>query len=639
MIHLDKSRSVNRVLALAALAVAWAALTWFVLGSPQELYEKGGAFQPSKWTLDGHVAKFCWLATTINTSILLGLAAWSGLRKLPTPYQTADFQNPTSARWFWPVVLAAALVLGSTAWNRIDQSLSEDESMSARHFVAGRYVREKHNEPVVMKTVSWKETLFLYDTPNNQVAHNLLARVSNEVWRAVTGAPPGYFSERALRIPALIFGLLGVVAVALFLRDYGWPGAGAIAGWILALHPWYVRYACEARTYSLLMAVLPLCLVAWRRALLTGRWMHWGLFAASEVVLVWCFPAIALFLVLLNAATLVLIFAGKERAELASMQFDRWLTSSCLAGVVALQLLLPLVTQSQKYFAEVATWRDSMDAVWLLNVASYVAAGTPWSEMRGAYGGHPDLSVLAESYPAVWLLLGAVSVFLVSRGASSFARTGEAAQAVFLCFVMALCLQVVGAKFARAHLWPQYFLYFLPFIAALCAVGATSTFQTLGRYAGKPLAATAATCLALLALWATHPIRAWQKDNPPSPLRESAEATGAKMHPADESDQKRETWFFETAPVRAYDPAIRRLISTDHLWAVCARADRKGQEIWVNDAAWLLADDKSPLAKIVTDRRFFDSHRRIVGHNATADRYIFRYIPGSLKQHAPPMTP
>ncbi len=52
-----------------------------------------------------------------------------------------------------------------------------------------------------------------------------------------------------MRVPTLLVGMLSVAAVAWLLLECGFPLAGAIAAFLLALHPWHLRYATEARGY------------------------------------------------------------------------------------------------------------------------------------------------------------------------------------------------------------------------------------------------------------------------------------------------------------------------------------------------------------------------------------------------------
>jgi hypothetical protein len=65
-------------------------------------------------------------------------------------------------------------------------------------------------------------------------------------WRLAgeTGAASEAFDEFALRAPAWLAAIASVVLVGL-LRDLGFPRAGPVAAFLLALHPWHVRYGAD----------------------------------------------------------------------------------------------------------------------------------------------------------------------------------------------------------------------------------------------------------------------------------------------------------------------------------------------------------------------------------------------------------
>jgi uncharacterized membrane protein len=65
-------------------------------------------------------------------------------------------------------------------------------------------------------------------------------------------------------------------------REMGMPWVGLGAAGLLALHPWHVRYAVEARGYSLMMFFMCLMLLALIRALTTNKVAAWTLFALAE---------------------------------------------------------------------------------------------------------------------------------------------------------------------------------------------------------------------------------------------------------------------------------------------------------------------------------------------------------------------
>jgi hypothetical protein len=55
-----------------------------------------------------------------------------------------------------------------------------------------------------------------------------------------------------------------------------------LSAWLLAVHPWFLRYASEARGYSVLLLMVPVILLVWLRATRENRWRWWLAFGASQ---------------------------------------------------------------------------------------------------------------------------------------------------------------------------------------------------------------------------------------------------------------------------------------------------------------------------------------------------------------------
>ena len=116
------------------------------------------------------------------------------------------------------------------------------------------------------------------------------------------------------------------------------PKSGVVAAFLLAIHPWNIRYASEARGYSLLILLVPLLFVFWRRAMVSGQWKYWAAFALTEFSLVYCYPGSAFILVVLNPITVGLFVAGPECAEPRFAHAGRWFCVNVLAAMLACAL-------------------------------------------------------------------------------------------------------------------------------------------------------------------------------------------------------------------------------------------------------------------------------------------------------------
>ena len=69
--------------------------------------------------------------------------------------------------------------------------------------------------------------------------------------------------EWVVRIPAWLGGVGAVCMLGVLLRRVISPLAGVLAAWLFALHPWHIRFASEARGYSLMLCIIPIVLYFW----------------------------------------------------------------------------------------------------------------------------------------------------------------------------------------------------------------------------------------------------------------------------------------------------------------------------------------------------------------------------------------
>ena len=139
--------------------------------------------------------------------------------------------------------MAACAILG---FPRLGQSLWEDEEYSVRRCIVGGH-RVNADGSVEAKYFPWRNTLWNYSSTANHVLQSALPRRSHSAWRTV--ARPGglRLSEAAIRLPSYLAGILVVGVIALLMARFGFAWEGALASWLIAIHPWHLRFATEAR--------------------------------------------------------------------------------------------------------------------------------------------------------------------------------------------------------------------------------------------------------------------------------------------------------------------------------------------------------------------------------------------------------
>ena len=154
--------------------------------------------------------------------------------------------------------MAACALLG---FPRLSQSLWADEEYCVRRCVLGGY-RVQEDGTVELKKLPWKSTLWNYTTTNH-IFQSILARLSHSVWRTIARPTGLQFSEAAVRLPSYLAGILAVGAIGLLAARFGLAWEGALAAWLIAIHPWHMRFTTEARGYGLVALMIPVsCLLA-----------------------------------------------------------------------------------------------------------------------------------------------------------------------------------------------------------------------------------------------------------------------------------------------------------------------------------------------------------------------------------------
>lgn len=576
------------------------------------------------------------LASALIAAGLFVLAPWWA--KAPAP-EVGDAKPRPAPRWFWPLTLGAVLACGAIAGPTLTHSLWDDENESLSYYSLGRYLREGDEGKLRFKNFPWRRTVFGYDTPNNHVFHNVLSRASNSLWRSVAQPRGLQFNHIAIRLPAFLAALAGVAALALLLKQFGYPAGGVAAAWFFALNPWLTEHAAVARGYTLVMLLVVLAALSWRRALLQGSWLWWFAFAVAQFLSMWTYPGSIFLFAPLNLAALLLIW--RRPAPLAGparTQLSRWFCANSLVAAGLLPLLLPLLPQMKKYIAKLAEIPHDIGAAWLRDVFWFFSAGAPW--VRGSSSAdwkYLDVQLIASSLgPVALWTLGAVVVLPVLAGIWRLARGGWIGFALAACTIGAPCLQFFYARGQRIFIWEWYVIFALPFVAMFWGLGAAWLAGLLGRIPPRLpwMAPLAGTALVLLYAFTTHPVRAWKSTHAKTPHRESTQLTRANASDYKSAENKRILTFSIANPSTAYDPNLIVLRNPAELVLLCRQADRENRPLYGNLGHMHVMRDKHPRElALLQDRKLFGSSTKIGGADAGWDRFVYIYTPGSASAY------
>ena len=259
--------------------------------------------QAATWNLGKLVGFYSFWAGAVNLG-LLGILIWTAPWWAAGEIHRKSDATPrrSFSALFWLGVIGAMIFVGSLASQRLDFGLAHDEDLSARRAIVGEYI-VKEDGSVLPPELKWRNTFFDYRKPTNHVLYSVLARSAWTAWGAFAPAGDWQIGEWVVRLPACLAGIFAVLILALLVAKIGGETAGVTSAWLLALHPWFLRYSSEARGYSLLLLLVPGMLLFWLRATRENLWRWWLSFAACQFLVLWVYPAAIYILVILNGLT------------------------------------------------------------------------------------------------------------------------------------------------------------------------------------------------------------------------------------------------------------------------------------------------------------------------------------------------
>jgi mannosyltransferase len=315
-----------------------------------------------------------------------------------------------------------------------------------------------------------------YDSQNHHILYSLLAKASlQSLGDSVT----------ALRLPAVVFGLLGIAAVYALGREVASPREGLLAAALLAVSYHHVWFSQNARGYTALAfwTVVMTWLVL--RALATDARALWLLYAvvgalAAYTHLTMLFVVAAHALVVLHATVL----RGARAADATGSRLAparNALLAFLAMGLLVLALHAPLA--GQLFEVNSVEGRSGMVRQW---------HAPSWTAQELARG-------LARAFSRAFT--GALVLALAAAGLWRLARRRRVVAELFVLPVV-----VSGALLVASghHLWPRFFFFAIGLAALALVSGAFAAGDALAsalprlRRAGEPLGIAIAALLVVV---------------------------------------------------------------------------------------------------------------------------------------------
>jgi len=540
--------------------------------------------------LQATVSIALWWAAAANFVVCALLLATARAWTAAPEDGDAPWRPRRAGRGFVWLVLAAVLLAAGLRWNLAHGGLWADEAWSVRDTIAGiRRPSRHHPSELTTHLVSWRETLFSFERPTNHVLYSVAGHASIGAWRALAGRDPPAFDEFALRLPAYLAGLLSVAGIALLLRDWGLPRAGVAAAFYLAIHPWHITFGAEGRGYSFVIAFAILAALFLTRALATGAWRHWLLYALPVFLLLWTHLFTLYLVAALGAAGLAGIAAGRGSLRARALRAARLGVAHLAAALLLLQLMAPNLAQTREWqgdFVSRASTQLSLPAIG--HLWAFLAAGVdarPFADSPEVPPGYPSLAAWAEQH--VWVYPVVVGVFpiLVAAGLLRLLARGGPPRWVALGLAASAPL-AIAANLAAGGQWaPRFVAFGLVATVAFCAIGLEGLLARLpwpgarARRLGVALGLAAA--LAAFQAFVAPETRILLT-RPFTPVRDAMAWLDERLGP-DPRAATRAVLNLKggSQAFQLYHPWIREFSEADELVALCAESRASGVPLYV----------------------------------------------------------
>jgi uncharacterized membrane protein len=591
---------------------------------------------PKPWQ-DPHLTKFedyvrvySWWAGLINLFPLAFLAFTTRWWTCPLPFIPKE-STPRLPRGFLPCLVGAMVACALLGFPRLGQSLWEDEVYTVRRCILGEY-RIRDDGTVELKKLPWKNTLWKYTTTNH-IFQSILARLSHSAWRSLARPKGLQLNEAAARLPSYVAGILAVGAIGLLAARFDLAWEGALAAWLVAIHPWHMRFTTEARGYGLIALLIAVSVLLAVFALNRGQWRWWIVLAMANFALLYTWPPALFTVLILHLCIAIRLLRDKRLSPGRDILIFRWLVSGTVAGVVFLQLFLPCVPELFSYLKGVADFNAPMS--FLKNVGTLLLTGSPWNKSGLTTPTTPYMEYFpfGDAHPLAFAIAIVLAVGFCALGIFRMWVIEPRARWLVAVLIFPGLLTYAYAAIRNKALMESYMGFMLQGVALTVAAGSFWAFSPLrrfpaARWAGPLLAVVLVAGFALLSNPARYFLLTWGAER----YRESVLVTRPSLNPNAPENLNIMT-AATTQPPYVYDPRVRRASTVEQYASLMKEADQRGIPLYVNNGfPTALKLDFPGIFAMLQDPAVFEPITYLTGTDVMVDRVVHRYRPGGIKQ-------
>jgi hypothetical protein len=525
----------------------------------------------------------------------------------------------------WALLLGACLAAGALRWNLAHGSVWWDEAWTLRNTIVGMS-KPVEGEPgrVEFEPATWLDTLWYYNKPTNHVLYSVTSRISLAGWRALTGAERSEWDEFAFRFPSFVAALLSVLLIGLLVHDLGFPRAAPFAGWLLAIHPWHVRFGAEGRGYSLMVLLAVVASFCLLHGLRDGRWRWWLGLGASLLGLLWVHPLAVYFPLSMAGAAALGVWLGPGDRHDRGVRLGRLVAALVMSGMAYLQLMAPNLAQgvilTRRLTQEPERWLQLAENIWITLAVGFLRK-MPWDPDYS----FPTLTSLASDsiFPYV-VVFGAIPALGIVGLVRVLRRPGPE-RAVFLGLVGAVPLLLLHRSFSDFLLIERFAIYGLVAVVPLVVIGLEGALQALLPRRAARVGVPAGIVVGLVAFQAfVAPQTRLLMERPLMPSREVADFLAAAGEGVPGGVIRAGVALGGNVP-DVYDPWVIHVFRREEIAALCRRSLAEGRPLYVF-YGYNVANRGGPYRDVFEDLDDADAFEEVAHFGAVESEYVFRVL-------------
>ena len=591
-----------------------------------------------EWKTPDYADYFLWVAAAANFVIAGGLLVSVGLWTRPMRGKVAKDCHKlegNARRWFFAGVSAAVIVAAVYRVPRLDHSFWNDEEYAFRTYVFGEGF-EAEDGLVHFKPVTWDESLF-QNKINNHIVCTVGARLSHSVWKTFFAEEGEVFSESAVRVLPMLCSLASIAALAFLLARIGAPVVGVAAAFFLALDPWHIRYSVEMRGYAYVLLFVTVSLIFLLRAIRTGRWRDWLVYAALEALCLLSYPGIVFELFLQNFLTMAYLLYRRENV-------GPLIVANIFAAMATAQIYLPSLPQVKRYFEMTDEHIGDVGFGWIREWWSLAVDGLPWDGApRELHLGTSLTDTLVENPTTYWQVVALVPL-LSLIGIVFIALRYRVALLVALSLLGGSALALANAIRSNTVFYSWYVIYSVIAVAVLAVFGVDAVSRLAKRRRLETLIALQVLFIAgywLVSQDARYRIVQYDRH----PIRQAVLAVRGESPAFSDKLGNILTASFGTSRgmIKSYDPHNSVVKNLEQFEAVMQRAVTEGKPFYVYHCGYQIAqthpDDKAIIDRIEKSGEF-EKIDYIKGLEEMFSYHIYKFNPDqSRPPHPLPQSP